>query len=189
MFRYLRGTLREKTPSQIVLDVNGVGYGVTVPLSTSSRLPSAENEIELHVHTRVREDAIELYGFGTKEERDLFEQLLNLQGIAAKMACSILSHAGVNDFRAAIMKGDLESLTRIPGIGKKTAQRILLEMKGVLVEAEKNEEGVADDAVDALVALGYQSANSAAAVKKARTSLKDDTDTEVVIKTALKFLL
>lgn len=129
MISYVKGMLDHKEPSCVVVDVSGVGYEVFVPLSTYEKLPAIGSQVKLHTHHYVREDAMQLYGFLSTEEKETFELLLSISGIGSKVALSILSTVSVDEFRRSIAQGDMKSLTKIPGIGKKSAERMLLELK------------------------------------------------------------
>jgi Holliday junction DNA helicase RuvA len=161
----LKGTLLEKSPNRLVVDVGGVGYDVLVPLSTFYGLGEAGSGVTLHVHTHVREDVIALYGFGTASEQDLFERLIAVSGIGPKLALSVLSGIDPSELVRAIRAQDVARLTRIPGIGKKTAERIGLELKDRLPQTLPPETAAAavptgdqrrDDLLSALTNLGYQ---------------------------------
>ena len=130
MIGRLHGRLIEKTPPQILIDVNGVGYEVDVPMSTFCNLPAEGQEITLLTHFVVREDAMLLYGFATAAERQTFRALIRISGIGPRIALAVLSGMSTNDFAAAVENGDAALLTRVPGIGKKTAERLVLELKG-----------------------------------------------------------
>ena len=165
MIAHLRGRLLEKQPNRIVVDVGGVGYDVAVPLSTFYGLGEPGADVALRIHTHVREDALALYGFATALEQDLFERLIGIGGIGPKLALAVLSGIEPLDLVRAIERGDVARLTAIPGVGKKTSERIVLEMKDRLprVTAPPSGEGAADverpplgdDLVSALVNLGY----------------------------------
>jgi Holliday junction DNA helicase RuvA len=161
---HLRGRIFDKQPNRILVDVNGVGYDVAVPLSTFYGLGDAGAEIALRIHTHVREDALLLYGFATRLEQDLFERLISVSGIGPKVALAVLSGIEPGDLIKAIQRGDLARLTAIPGVGKKTSERIVLELKDRLPRVEHPpapEGGVAepsalkDDVLSALMNLGY----------------------------------
>jgi len=167
MIAFLRGILAEKQPTRAVLDVNGVGYEVLVPLSSYDRLPSAGSECRLFTHHHVRDDAEQLIGFVTEAELRLFELLIDVNGIGPRLALAVLSGLSVREIKAAIVRGDVKLLSGVPGIGRKTAERIVMEMKDKIGAAEALEavagpaEGAGDDrrardAVLALVALGYK---------------------------------
>ena len=165
MIASLRGNILEKHPNRIVVDVNGVGYEVFVPLSTFYGLGDAGSAITVRIHTHVREDALLLYGFATLLEQELFERLIGVSGIGPKVALAVLSGIEPLDLIRAIERGDLARLTAIPGVGRKTAERIVLELKDRLPrpqavavaagDAPPDAPMVRDDVVSALVNLGY----------------------------------
>ena len=170
MIAHLRGKLVEKDPSRIVVDVNGVGYVVFVPLTTFSLLPEAGSEVSVDIHTHVREDIIALYGFSTRRERNIFERLMTISGIGPKLAVTILSGSGVDDLVTAIRRSDLPRLTAIPGVGKKTAERIVLELKDKLqdfIEAAPARSATESDVLSALENLGYNRGLADGAVRRA----------------------
>ncbi len=129
MIAYLRGSLLEKHPNQAIVDAGGVGYDVTIPISTYAALPEPGQEVRLRIHTHVREDALLLFGFLTADEKMLFERLISVSGIGPKLGITVLSGLPVRDLVAAIRAGEVERLVRIPGVGKKTAERIILELR------------------------------------------------------------
>ena len=171
MIGRLTGTLLEKNPPQILVDVHGVGYEVDVPMSTFYNLPDMGARVTLYTHLVVREDAHLLYGFGTESERRAFRLLTRISGIGAKIALSVLSGLSVAELSQAITLQDSGRLTRIPGIGKKTAERILLEMKDKLGADLATAVGIhravpaSSDILNALLALGYSDKEAVAAVK------------------------
>ena len=171
MIGRLTGRLAAKHPPQVLLDVAGVGYELDVPMSTFYNLPAAGEAVTLHTHLVVREDAHTLYGFATLEERAAFRQLIRISGIGARTALAVLSGLSVADLAHAVLMQETGRLTRVPGIGKKTAERLLLELKGKLAEAIPAAGAVAapgSDAADilnALVSLGYSEKEAVAAVK------------------------
>lgn len=200
MIARLRGSLLEVEGSELIVDVNGVGYRVTVPDTAALRLPGVGNEVVLYVHTHVREDTFELFGFVTKSELRLFETVVTVSGIGPRLALAILSHASVDTFVRAVLSADTAVLTKIPGIGKKTAARILLELKDklggetwaqTLVAAETSPPistvpSGAGDAIEALMALGYREDEARKAVETALAQLgAEETDVERIIKVAL----
>jgi Holliday junction DNA helicase RuvA len=162
----LKGTLVEKTPTRLIIDVAGVGYDVLVPLSTFYGIGDAGADVTLRVHTHVREDVIALYGFGSGIEQDLFERLIGISGIGPKLALAVLSGIDAGELVRAIRSQDVARLTKIPGIGKKTAERIGLELKDRLPTALQPAGGTVaqaapadqlrDDLLSALTNLGYQ---------------------------------
>ena len=172
MIGRLSGTLLEKNPPQILLDVGGVAYEVDVPMSTFYNLPGTGEPVTLFTHLVVREDAHLLFGFGTENERRAFRQLLRISGIGARTALSVLSGLSVAELAQAVTLQESGRLTKIPGIGKKTAERILLEMKDKLGADLASSVGVhraapaSSDILNALVALGYSDKEAVAAVKE-----------------------
>jgi Holliday junction DNA helicase RuvA len=167
MISRLRGRLFEKKPGQVIVDVNGVGYQVFIAMPTYASIPDPGAEVALDIHTHVREDAIHLYGFSTSRERSIFERLTEISGIGPRLALTILSGSSVDDLISSIRKGDLARLTSIPGVGKKTAERILLELRDKLrdfaVEAEKG--GSEADVMSAMENLGYNRAAVEGAIR------------------------
>ena len=171
MIGRLSGMLLEKTPPRVLVDVNGVGYEVDVPMSTFCNLPAENNKITLLTHMVVREDAQLLYGFSTEAERTAFRALLKISGIGPRIALAVLSGMNATDLVSAIESGESSLLTRIPGIGKKTAERLVLELKGKLTHiagtlpAATSTHANASDILGALVALGYSERAAQAAGK------------------------
>lgn len=169
MIGRLSGILLEKNPPQLLIDCNGVGYEVSVPMSTFYNLPALGEKVMLLTHLAVREDAHLLYGFGSAEERNVYKQLIKITGVGARMALSILSGMSVADLAQAITLQEAGRLTRVPGIGKKTAERLLLELKGKL-GADLGAAGLivsdaASDILNALLALGYSDKEALQATK------------------------
>ena len=179
MIGQLRGRLAEKRPNQVLVDVGGVGYLVQVPLSTYAALGELHTEVNLLIHTHVREDALALYGFVSAREKHFFELLISASGVGPALALKILSGMTVEELVPAVRGGDLVRLTKIPGVGRKTAERIVVELKdkleAVAIETEKpavgSPAGVEADVVSALVNLGYdtRTAEDAAAEAKRET--------------------
>lgn len=169
MIGRLSGVLADKNPLHVVVDCNGVGYEVSVPMSTFYNLPSLGEKITLLTHMVVREDAQLLYGFGTAQERELFRELIKITGVGARTALSILSGMSVADLAQAVSLQEVARLTRIPGIGKKTAERLLLELKGKL-GADLGQGAAAQndnaDVLNALIALGYSEKEGLLALKQ-----------------------
>jgi len=162
----LNGRLISKQPPQVLVDCNGVAYEVDVPMSTFYSLPATGEAVTLHTHLVVREDAQVLYGFATLEERAAFRQLIRISGVGARTALAVLSGLSVAELASAVAMQDAARLTKVPGIGKKTAERLLLELKGKLAEgAAKPAAGSAGDVINALVGLGYSEKEALAAVK------------------------
>jgi Holliday junction DNA helicase RuvA len=161
MIGFLEGELLEKSPGQVMLKVGGVGYRVLIPLSTFFALPEPPARVSLLIHTRMQEDALNLYGFSSQEEKDLFQQLLNIPRIGARMALNILSGINPGEFAEALAQRDFRRLAGIPGIGKKSAERIVLELKDKKIapggprQPAAPGEGPLPDALSALINLGY----------------------------------
>jgi Holliday junction DNA helicase RuvA len=180
MIALLRGILIEKHPNQAVVEAGGVGYDVTIPVSTFTRLPDAGAEVRLRIHTHVREDALSLYGFLTSEEKGLFEKLIGVSGIGPTLAVKVLSGVAAPELIHAIQRGEVERLVRIPGVGKKTAERMVLELRDKLPAPGVQEPGpegaspapaltpVDQDVLSALLNLGCARPQAEAAVRKAK---------------------
>jgi Holliday junction DNA helicase RuvA len=198
MITHLRGKLAQANPTHAVVDVNGVGYEVTVPLSTYDRLPPAGQPVELLTQLVVREDAHELYGFATPEERDLFRLLVQrVSGIGPKTALAVLSGTSVPAFKGAVVHGDAKALASIKGVGKKTAERMIVELKdhvGVAgaweaasaKHALSPEDRKTNDAVLALISLGWKQAEAHKLVRAAQERLGPDTAVEALVREALR---
>ncbi len=188
MIGRLTGTLAEKSPPQLLIDVNGVGYEVDVPMSSFYNLPGLGERVTLLTHFIVREDAQILFGFLTHDERQTFRQLIKITGVGPRMALSLLSGLSVGELAQAVARQETARLVKVPGIGKKTAERLLLELKGKLADALAAPATVASDAqadiLQALIALGYSDREAAAALK----SLPSDASVSEGIKLALKSL-
>jgi Holliday junction DNA helicase RuvA len=190
MIGRLSGTLLEKNPPQILLDVQGVGYEVDVPMSTFYNLPGLNEKVVLHTEFIVREDAHLLYGFLTQEERIAFRQLLKISGVGPKLALSVLSGLSMSDLAMAVANKDATRLTKIPGVGKKTAERLLLELQGKFVAstggvaASVALESAGNDIVNALLGLGYKDKEAEWAAKQ----LPKDVGLSDGIRQALKLL-
>ena len=189
MIGRLSGLLAEKNPPQIVLDVNGVGYELDVPMSTFYNLPAGGERVTLLTHFAVREDGHYLYGFLSEGERFAFRQLLKISGIGARTALAVLSGLSVGDLAAAVAQQEIGRLIRVPGIGKKTAERLLLELKGKLAEItgvtlHAAVDDAKQDILNALLALGYNEKEAASVMKQ----LAPDAGTADGIRQALKLL-
>ena len=188
MIGRIQGILAAKQPPQVLVDVNGVGYELDVPMSTFYNLPAIGEKVSLLTHLAIREDAHLLYGFGSEVERAAFRELLKVSGIGAKTALSVLSGLSVNDLAAAIAAQEAGRIVKVPGIGKKTAERLLLELKGKPVFAgaiaSTAPAGVSDDVRQALLALGYNDKEATAAMQK----LAADLPVGEAIRQALKLL-
>jgi Holliday junction DNA helicase RuvA len=198
MISFLQGRLVEALPTQATVEVHGLGYDVLIPLSSYDKLPQPGNEVKLLTHLAVREDAHTLYGFATSAERDLFRLLINtVSGIGPKIALNILSGISVTAFRGAVANGDVKSLSQISGVGKKTAERIVVELKDKVGAAGAWEAASAqralspedqklNDAVLALVALGFKQVEAHDVVRKAQTGLGSQATVEDLVRACLK---
>ncbi len=191
MIAHLRGKLLAKHPNQAIVETGGVGYDLTISVPTFSDLPGVGSEVALHVHTHVREDIIALYGFLQSAEKRLFEKLITVSGIGPKLAITILSGMAAEDMINAIRGNDIARLTRIPGIGKKTAERMVLELRDKLpvekhgeVAAAPTLSAVEEDVLSALVNLGYQRA----AAEKALASISKNGQFDAMFRQALAAL-
>ena len=199
MITFLRGKLLEALPTQIVVDVTGVGYEVLIPLSSFDKLPSRGADITILTHLSIREDAHVLYGFMTAAERDMFRLLVHtVSGIGPKIALNILSGINVSALRSAVASGDVKSLSQISGVGKKTAERIVVELKdklgksaallpgGATPTAGSPEEEKLNDAIAALVVLGFKQPEAHEAVRGAQAVLGASATVEQLMRAALK---
>src|SRR5579862_232595 len=194
MIAQLRGTLLDKRPNQVLIDVGGVGYQVHIPFSTYAAIGDLHSDATLLIHTHMREDGISLYGFLSSREKQCFELLISASGVGPSLAMKILSGMNVDDLVPAIRSGDLASLVRIPGVGKKTAERIVVELRDKLAAMESHEPtrvvspaGPAEDVTSALINLGYERRDAEAAVEDARRTAKT-ANFENLLKDALKKL-
>jgi Holliday junction DNA helicase RuvA len=193
MIGSLRGKLIEKRPNVVLLDVGGVGYQVQIPLSTFAALGALHNEATLLIHTHVREDQFNLFGFFTSREKHCFELLISASGVGPSLALKILSGMGIEQLVPAIRKGDLAQLVQIPGVGKKTAERIVVELRDKLAAIDVPEAGkpatrsqLESDVASALVNLGYDERFVEKAVEKARGT--GDADFETLLRDSLQIL-
>lgn len=199
MIHFLRGKLLETLPTQIVVDVGGVGYEVLIPLSSFDKLPPRGNDITILTHLAIREDAHVLYGFMSAAERDMFRLLINtVSGIGPKIALNILSGVNISALRSAVAMGDVKALSQISGVGKKTAERIVVELKDKLGKPAALEGGGAaraqlspedekyHDAVAALMALGYKQPDAHEAVRCAQALLGSQGSVEQLVRAALR---
>jgi len=198
MITFLHGKLVEALPTQAVIEVHGVGYEVLIPLSSFNQLPQPGEQVRLLTHLAVREDAHTLYGFMSAAERDLFRLLINtVSGIGPKIALNVLSGMNVTMFRGAVASGDVKALSQISGVGRKTAERIVVELKDKIGEAgaweaSSERRGLSahdqkiNDAVLALIALGYKQADAHEAVRQAMAMLGEQTPLEDLVRACLK---
>jgi len=195
MIAHLRGRLLSKHPNQAVVETTGVGYDVVISVPTFSDLPAVGSEVALHIHTHVREDSIALYGFLRPAEKQLFEKLITVSGIGPKLAITILSGMPADEMVGAIRGNDVARLTRIPGIGRKTAERMVLELRDKLPSAEPGQisEAVAtspveEDVLSALLNLGYQRASAERALASANRNGKASGSFEALFRESLAAL-
>jgi Holliday junction DNA helicase RuvA len=191
MIEHVRGILQYKSPAFIVVETGGIGYKVNLPLSNYGLLPAEGDEIKINTYLHYREDKLSLYGFLSQEERDFFLLLISISKIGPKSALRMLSTLSSPEFKKAIKRGDLVALTGIPGIGKKTAQRLILELKEKIAEEETMEVGdqeLVKDALSALFSLGYRRSEARKAIREAIDSSKEELDLASLIKKALRYI-
>ncbi len=201
MIARISGILIQKSVQSLVIDTQGVGYRVVVPLSTFYELPEHGHPVILHIHTQVKEDAISLFGFLTPEERDIFEVIISVSGIGPKLAVNILSGISASELMTAIIQGDLKRLVGIPGVGKKMAERLVLELKDKILKMQPIQkvpsvttgaqkiEALKEDALSALVNLGYKNAAAKDAVERImQEESTEPASLDVILKSALKAL-
>jgi Holliday junction DNA helicase RuvA len=198
MIAHLRGTLLEKHPNSVIVDVAGVGYEATIPVSTYSSLPAVGAEVRLHVHTHVREDALLLFGFVSAADKSLFEKLITVSGVGPKLAITALGGLTAPDLAAAIRAGSIEQLVRIPGVGKKTAERLILELRDkleLIPGAMRADSAIPksafnpieEDVISALANFGASRASAEAAVTKGR-SASESNDFDALFRRALRLV-
>jgi Holliday junction DNA helicase RuvA len=197
MISHLRGTLLEKHPNQIVIDVHGVGYEVAIPVSAYSSLPEQGGPVQMHIYQHVREDILALYGFPTKDDKALFEKLIAVSGIGPKLAITALSGLTTEDLVAAIRSGAVEQLVRIPGVGKKTAERMVLELRDKLGPVTAPHGGgsapkgafstIEEDVISALMNFGATRASAEVAATKARSE-SESNEFDVLFRRAVKLV-
>ena len=198
MIAHLRGTLLEKHPNAVIVDVGGVGYEITIPVSAFSSLPEKDQPVRLHIHTHVREDTLALFGFVSAADKALFEKLITVSGIGPKLAITAMSGLTAADLAAAIRSGSIEQLVRIPGVGKKTAERMVLELRDKLdllgapprAPAAAPKSAFAqteEDVISALTNFGANRASAEAAVTKARSG-QESNDFDPLFRRALKLV-
>lgn len=197
MYAYIKGIIMDIEDDNLVLECNNIGYNIKIPLSVAQRLPGTGAEIKIYTYTSVREDAFNLFGFLTKEDLEIYKKLIAVNSIGPKGALSILSEMSAEELRFAIISGDVKAISKAPGIGKKSAERIILELKdklqllsrpdadgGAVVSAALSDSGVKNEALEALTALGYTPAEALKAVNK--VTITDDMDSGAILKQALK---
>ncbi|MFN3345466.1 MAG: Holliday junction branch migration protein RuvA [Chloroherpetonaceae bacterium] len=195
MLAYLIGTLAEKSPVEVVVDVGGVGYAVSITSSTHQQLPALGEKVKLFTYLHLREDAVSLYGFATEEERQVYKLLLSVSGVGPKMAQTILSGMNASELREAIIANNVRALTNLSGVGKKTAERIMVDLRdkitkldlksSVAIPAQSDAQQARSDAYSALLALGY---SKAVAEKALRAAIAESPNAKVdeLIKLALR---
>ena len=199
MIAHIQGRLQYKSPENLIIDVEGIGYQVYVPLTTFYELPDVGNTVALHIHTHVREDALQLYGFQAPEEKALFVRLMGVAGIGPRLAVNILSGISPAELAECLGQGNLARLISIPGVGRKTAERIMVEMRDKLpaLAADRDialsvksaaEEAVINDAISALVNLGYKKGVARKAIDEAIERLGGEITLESLLKEALRAL-
>jgi len=197
MIAHLKGKLTYKSPVEITIDVNGVGYLIFVPLSTFYALPELGSEVSLGIHTHMREEALKLFGFYTTDEKRIFEKLITVNKVGPKLALTILSGMPPADLLSTIDSNDITKLSTIPGIGRKTAERLILEMRdkldGLSLELTVKKEplpqnGLFDDALSALVNLGYKKSQAEQTLKKVYGEEGEESSIENLIKESLNLL-
>ncbi len=195
MFAFIQGILKEKEPHAAIIETNGIGYRISIPLNAYSQLPLLESQTFLYLSQVIREDSHTLYGFLSKEERDLFETLITISGIGPKTAVAIIGHMETQALHHAIQTSDLRILSKIPGIGKKTAERLVIELRDKLKGSSKKDkhlpatgasQGIVADAINALLNLGYNALEAQKAVKTAMNEKNDETDLGSLISLALR---
>ena len=195
MYESIQGTLKDKQPLRAIVETGGIGYRLSIPLSTYTRLPANGAQVSLFLSHIVREDSETLYAFVNKEERDLFEVLITLSGIGPKTACGIIGHIELGAFQRAITSADTRLLSKIPGIGKKTAERLVIEIRDKFKSIGKKEVGMQlpltgdsllSDALGALLNLGYNPAEAQKALEKVLEEKKEETDLGKIISAALQ---
>ncbi|MBD5502148.1 MAG: Holliday junction branch migration protein RuvA [Lachnospiraceae bacterium] len=203
MIAFVKGIIEDITEDNVVIDTGGIGYNIKISEGTASLLPGIGREVKIYTYTWVREDAFQLYGFLTKDDLEIFKKLITVNGIGPKGGLAVLSVMSADDLCFAILAGDAKAIAKAPGIGAKTASRVILDLKDkisiedTLIKREMNEYSMADglkgtnmensarnEAVEALVALGYSPSDALKAVKKA--DISQDTDVETILKLALK---
>ena len=200
MIAHVKGKIIHKSPESVIVDVGGVGYEVHIPLSTYYKLPDVEEYVSLNTHTHIREDAMQLYGFFTQREKEIFQLLIGVSGVGPRLARNILSGIPADDLVSAVSSGDIARLKAIPGIGGKTAERLIVELRDKMTAIVRNHvgevvaSGVADkrddiskDVLSALVNLGYKGNLAEKAIEKAK-QINTDATFEILLKESLKVL-
>lgn len=205
MYAYIKGTLAEVAEDAVVVEAGGIGYNIRVSTATAQLLPGVGNEVKIYTYTLVREDAFHLFGFLTRDDLDIFKKLITVSGIGPKGGLAILSVMSADALRFAVMAGDAKAIAKAPGIGAKTAERVILELRdkisledtlkglstpadaaGTAVGAQGGDNLMRREAIEALVALGYAASDATAAVKK--VEIAEDATSETILKLALKHM-
>ena len=196
MFSHLRGILFHKAPTEIVVDVNGIGYAVSIPLSTYEKLGETDSPVTILVYTHVREDILQLYGFATAAEREIFRLLISVSGIGPKIAQGILSGVQPNELQNLIAQANVSALTAIPGVGRKTAERLIVELRDKIAKLDsgsltsgpaQENQGIRAEALMALISLGYTRATAEKAIRTALQQLNGkEASIQELLKQALK---
>ena len=205
MYAYIKGTLEETTEDSVVVEAGGIGYNIKVSTATAELLPGVGNEVKIYTYTLVREDAFALFGFLTRDDLEIFKKLIAVNGIGPKGGLAILSVMSADALRFAVMAGDAKAIAKAPGIGAKTAERVILELRdkisledtlkglgepagaaGNAAGAQGGDNLMKREAIEALVALGYAASDATAAVKKVEVT--EDTTSETILKLALKHM-
>jgi Holliday junction DNA helicase RuvA len=200
MIALINGSLIYKSISHVIVEANGIGYQIFIPLTTFYELPDTNQKVTLHIHTHVRQDDISLFGFGTGEEKGVFELMISVSGIGPKLAMNILSGISAEELVRAVSHGNLERLVAIPGVGKKTAERMILELKDKVVKLSTYEaiykddgdirvyDSIIDDVLSALVNLGYKSQRAREVLDKIIKESHESLTLDILLKKALKIL-
>lgn len=195
MYAYIKGALKEAALSSVVIEANGIGYYMHIPFNNFSLLPAVESEVLLYTTYVVREESQKLFGFLTIEQRDLFESLIDISGIGPKTALCLVGHMPMDELRMAISQANTQLICKIPGIGKKTAERLIVEMRDKIqksigkqgrLNVTTSEQGIVADAISALINLGYNSAQAQKAVKAVVAKAPDEQELAKLITTALR---
>lgn len=195
MIASIKGILSYKSISHIIVDVQGIGYRIMVPLSTFYELPDIGQSVELNIHTHVREDLINLFGFITPKEKEIFQLMVSISGIGPRLAINILSGISADELTRALSAGNAGKLVSVPGVGRKTAERMIVELKDRVVKisavetlSEVEDEPIKEDALSALINLGYKSATAQKAVDEAFEKFEDERTLELLLTESLKIL-
>lgn len=191
MFEYIKGKLTEASPMKATVDIAGLGYRILIPLSNYAKLPQIGQEVLLYLSAVIREDAHKLYGFLTRHERDMFEKFTGVSGIGPKTALCLIGHMEISQLQYAISQSNISALCKIPGIGKKTAERLVVEMRDKVKGQDISHEGpqgTAFDAISALINLGYPLPQAQKAINTALSTVKEEPDLPALITLALRNL-